>query len=149
MSGLLRQFALMARSRTGLGASVLVCYLIAIATLVAAVVFGCVALFIWLANRYDPQTASLIMAGGFLLVAIVAALVGAALRRQRMERARLELAASRGSGLLDTRLLSVGLEIGRTLGWRRVVTLAAAGLFAAGLAREWSARKEPDPPAPE
>jgi uncharacterized membrane protein len=150
MNGLLHQFELMARSRIGVGTSVVVWLVIAIVALLAAIVFADVALFVWLYGLYGAQIASLILFGGFLLVAIVAALIGLAARRQRMQRARLELAASRGTGLLDTRFLSVGLEIGRALGWRRIVTLAAAGLFTAGLAREWSERRRaPDPAAPE
>ena len=40
-------------------------------------------------------------------------------------------------GWLDPKFLAVGIEIGRTLGWRRILTLAAAGVLAAGLGKEW------------
>jgi MFS family permease len=151
MSALLHHLALIAKSRSGLGASVIIAYLVAAVALVTALVFGCVALLVWLADRYGAQAATLIMAGGFLLLAVIAALAGSIARSRRMARARLELAASRRAGLLDPRLLSVGLEVGRTLGWRRIIALAAAGLFAAGLAREWSnrERKEAEPTPPE
>lgn len=151
MNALLRHIALLARSRSGLGASVVVCYLIAALALAAAIVFGWVALFVWFADRYGTQIASLALAGILLLIAVVAAALGAVLRRGRMQRARLELAASRSGSWLDPKFATLALEIGRAIGWRRIVTLGAAGLFAAGLAREWSGRrrKGSDPPASE
>jgi len=32
------------------------------------------------------------------------------------------------------------LQIGQAIGWRRLVSLAAVGVLAAGLAKEWMAR---------
>jgi hypothetical protein len=38
--------------------------------------------------------------------------------------------------------MAVGLEIARAIGWRRIVPLAAIGVLAATLAREWGAREK-------
>ena len=57
-----------------------------------------------------------------------------------MERARLEL-ATRSSNWFDPKLVTVGVQIAQQIGWRRLVSLAGAALLAAGLAREWSGRR--------
>jgi hypothetical protein len=142
MGDWLRHIALNAKARTGLGPSLIVWSVIAVVSLMLALGFFCVAAFVWLAGRYDPLTAGLILAGVFLAIAIIAAIAGWAARRRNIERARLALAARSRAGWLDPKLLAVGIEIGRTLGWRRLITLAAAGLFAAGAAKEWFAARE-------
>lgn len=142
MSDWLRHIALNARARTGFGPQPIAWFLIAAVSLALALGFLCTAAFVWLASRYDAVTAGLILAGVFLAVAIIAAVAGWMARRHNMERARLELAARSHAGWLDPKYLAVGIEIGRTLGWRRLITLAAAGLLAAGAAKEWFGSRE-------
>jgi hypothetical protein len=43
--------------------------------------------------------------------------------------------------LVDPALLAVGLEIGKALGWKKTLPLAAIGIVAAGIAREWSSHQ--------
>jgi hypothetical protein len=142
MGDWLRHITLNAKARTGLGPSLIVWSVIAVVSLMLALGFFCVAAFVWLAGRYDPLTAGLILGGVFLAIAIIAAIAGWAARQRNIERARLALAARSQAGWLDPKLLAVGIEIGRTLGWRRLITLVAAGLFAAGAAKEWFAARE-------
>jgi predicted MFS family arabinose efflux permease len=33
--------------------------------------------------------------------------------------------------------MAIGVQVGQTIGWRKLVSLAAVGLIAAVLAREW------------
>jgi hypothetical protein len=146
MGDWLRHIALNAKAKTGFGPQLIVWFLIALVSLGLGLVFLCVAAFVWLANRYDGVTAGLILAGLFLAIAIIAAIAGLLARRRNIERARLELAArSQAASWLDPKLLAVGLQIGRTLGWRRIITLAAAGLVAAGVAKEWHGSAERKP----
>ena len=98
-----------------------------------------VAAFIWLERVYDSLTAALVLSGFYLLVAIVAAVTLAVSRRRTMERARLQLAARKAQPWIDPRLLAIGLELGRSIGWKKGLPLAAVGVIAAGIAREWSA----------
>jgi hypothetical protein len=147
MGDWIRHIALKAKARSGFGPQLIVWALIAAVSFVLALGFLCAAGFVWLASRTDTMTASLIFGGGFLLIAIVAAVAGWMARLRNMERARRELAERSQAGWFDPKFLTVGLQIGRVLGWRRVVTLAAAGLLAAGLAKEWlgsGARKSED-----
>jgi len=149
MGDWIRHIALSAKARSGFGPQLVVWSLIAAVSLALALGFLCAAGFVWLASRTDAMTASLIFGGGFLLIAIVAAVAGWIARLRNMERARRELAERSQAGWLDPKFLAVGLEIGRTLGWRRVVTLAAAGLLAAGLAKEWRGSGGRKPEAPD
>jgi hypothetical protein len=151
MNELLRLIALTAKMRTGLGAQYIVCDLIGAASLFVA--FGCLSLagFVWLEEHYGEIDAALVLGGGFLLIAILAFSVGAMVRRRNIERARIELAEGRNAWL-DPKLVSAGLEVGKSLGWHRIAALAAVGVLAAAVAREWSGESrsksgEGDPPA--
>ena len=137
MGDWLRHIALNAKARTGFGPALVVWFLVALVSLALALGFFCAAAFVWLASRYDGVTAGLMLGGGFLLVAILAAVAGWVARLRNIERARRELAARSHAGWLDPKFLAVGMEIGRTLGWRRLATLAAVGVLAAGLGKEW------------
>jgi hypothetical protein len=106
--------------------------------------FFLVAAFIFLADRYGASTAGLVLGSAFVVIALVAMVACLITRRRNMQRARLELAArSRNTDWLDPKLLAMGFQIGQSIGWRRLASLAAVGLLAAGLAREWFARDNP------
>jgi hypothetical protein len=151
MGDWLRHITLNAKVRTGFGPGLVVWFLIALLALALALVFLSIAAFVSLANRTDAATAGLILAGVFLLIAMVAAFAAWIARLRNIERARRELAARGQAGWFDPKFLAVGIEIGRTLGWRRIMTLAAVGVLAAGLGKEWfaagvkgSENREPD-----
>jgi hypothetical protein len=139
MGDWLRHIALNAKAKTGFGPALVVWFSVALVGLGLGLVFLSVAAFVWLANRTDAVTAGLILAGVFFLIAIVAAFAGWMARLRNIERARRELAARSHAGWFDPKYLAVGIEIGRTLGWRRIITLAAVGVLAAGLGKEWFA----------
>jgi hypothetical protein len=139
MSGWLRYFALNAQVRTGLSAGVLTWAIVAAAAAVGGLIFLLIALFVWLAQLYGALIAAVALGCAFVLIALIALAVALMTRRSNMERARVELAA-RSSNWFDPRLLTVGVQIAQQIGWRRVISLVGAGLLAAGVAREWSAR---------
>ena len=144
MSGWLRHFALNAQVRTGFSSQVAVWAAIAAVAATVALVFLLIAAFIWLADRYGPLTAGLVLGGVFIVIALIAIVACLIARRRNMERARLELAArSSDTNWLDPKVLAMGFQIGQAIGWRRLASLAAVGLLAAGLAKEWFARDTP------
>jgi len=143
MSGWLRYFALNAQSRTGLSAAVLTWAIIAAVAAVGAAIFLLVALFIWLADIYDGFTAGVVLGCAFALIALIGLIACLMIRRRNMERARLELAA-RSSSWFDPKFLAVAAQIGQTIGWRRLASLAALAILAAGVTREWSGREKAD-----
>jgi len=137
MSGWLRYLQLTAKSKTGVSSSVIVWGVLAL--LFAAVTFGFLvfAAFIYLADRYDPLTAALVLGGFFLLFTIIALICCLLCQRRTVERAKLALAERSQSPWLDPKMLGIGLQVGRAVGWRKLVPLAAAAILAVGLTREW------------
>ena len=137
LTGLVQNLRLRAEARTGLSSAVVVFVLIAAIAGFAAFVFFVFAAFIWLADRYSPLTAALIVAGSFVFIAILCALGAVLSQRRTSERAKRALALRAQSPLFDPAALSIALQLGRTIGLRRIAPLAAAGVLAAALAKEW------------
>jgi fatty acid desaturase len=136
-TGLVQNLRLRAEAKTGLSSGVVVFALIAAIAVVAAFVFFVFAAFIWLAERYSPLTAALIVAVAFVLIAIGCAIGAVMAQRHTSERAKRALALRSQSPWLDPATLGIAMQIGRSVGLRRIAPLAAAGVLAAALAREW------------
>lgn len=116
------------------------------ASLLAAFIFLCIAAYSRLTPQFGAVYAGLIMAGVFLLIAAIAAVVSAMLRRRAKERAILERAArahASPSWLLDPKVLGVAVQVGRTLGWERLIPVALLGILVAQWARGGSRGDEP------
>ena len=144
MSGWLRHYVLSAQARTGFGPQIVICAVVATVASMAALIFLTIAAFIWLADRYDALIAGLVLAGVFILVALIAIVALLIARRRNMERARLELAAhSSNANWLDPKLMATAFQVGQAIGWRRLASLAAVAVLAAALAREWTGRDKP------
>jgi hypothetical protein len=141
MSGWLRYFTLKAQESTGLSSQILIWAIIAVIAVVVTVIFLLVAAYVWLADTYDGVIAGLVLAGVFALLALIAIVACLMIRRRNMERARLELAARTSASLLDPKLVAMGWQIGQAIGWRRLASLAAVAVLAAGVAKEWSSRQ--------
>jgi hypothetical protein len=150
LTGLVQNLRLRAEARTGFSGAVVVFALIAAIAGLVAFVFFVFAGFIWLAERYSPLTAALIVAGAFMLIAILCALGAVLAQRRTSERAKRALAVRSQSPLFDPAMLGIALQLGRTIGLRRIVPLVAAGILAAALAKEWFRdRPADDEPAEE
>jgi hypothetical protein len=144
MGGWLRHIALNAQARAGLSAAIAIWAVVAAFASSLALIFLVIAAFIWLSHRYDTLIAGLALGIFFLAVALIAVLAGVVARRRNIERARreLELRRSASTGLLDPKLMAVGYEVGQAIGWRKVASLFAVGLLAAGLAKEWLGHRQ-------
>lgn len=93
------------------------------------------ALFIWLADRYDALTASLILGGGFAALAFVFFL-GALYVHSRREQERRMIAARRAAqstAWMEPAILAAGLDLARLVGGRRAASLAAGAVAAVWL----------------
>jgi hypothetical protein len=143
MSGWLRHLELRVKAKTGLDSGVLVWGLVAVFGGAATLGFLVLAAFIALAQLYAPLTAALALGGLFLLITIVALICCLSSQRRTVANAKLALAVRSHAPWFDPKLLGVGLQIGRTVGWRRLVPLAAVGVLAAGLLKEWLDRNRP------
>jgi uncharacterized membrane protein len=133
-----REITLLIQSRSGLSTSVVVSAAVIVAALLVAFAFLCVAAYVWLAVQFGNVFAGLIMAGVFVVIALIATIVCVSARRRARERAILARAARAHSPswLLDPKVLGAAVEVGRTIGWQRIVPVALLAFLAAQWARE-------------
>jgi hypothetical protein len=144
LKGLAQEITLSVQAKSGASAAVMVWIAAMALASLTAFVFLCVAGYYWLSLQFGAIFAGLAMAGIFVCLAIVAAAVGAVIRRRVKERAILARAAKAHapSWLLDPRMLATALQVGREIGWQRIVPLAFLGFMAAQWARERRDRGE-------
>ncbi len=140
----MRDLTLAVQARSGVTPVLLVWVAIIFVASLTAFAFFCVAAYDWLSLQLGSIAAGLIMAGIFVLVALLAAVVLAVSRRRAKERAILERAARAHATpwFLDPKILGVALQAGRALGWERIIPVALLGFLAAQWARE--RRRESD-----
>jgi hypothetical protein len=144
LKGLTQEVTLQIQARSGASAAVLVWIAAMALASLTAFVFLCVAGFHWLSLQIGAIFAGLAMAGIFVCFSIIAALISTIIRRRVRERAILARAAKAHapSWLLDPRMFSAAVQIGRDIGWQRIVPLAFVGFIAAQWARERRDRGE-------
>jgi uncharacterized membrane protein len=142
MGGLRRYLELRLKAQIGLSSGVVLWALIALVCAVVTFVFLLVSAFIWLADRYDGLIAALVLAGSFLLLAIVAMLVSLRTHRGIIERAELALAAQKGAISLDPSMLGLMMQVGRGIGWRKVIALLPVVIIAAGVGMQLLGRQK-------
>jgi hypothetical protein len=133
----LRDLALAVQSRSGITPGLIVWIFVAAFALSSAFVFLCIAAYVWLSQLFGGIFAGLIVAGFFVLVALIAAIASATTRRRARERAILQRAAraqASSAWLLDPKILATAMQAGRAIGWQRIVPLALLGF----LALQWS-----------
>jgi hypothetical protein len=149
LKGFMRDVTLSLQARSGVTPAFFVWLAIVLVALVAAFAFLGVAGYQWLALQLGVVFGGLAMAGAFLLIALVGAIVCAILRQRARRRAMLERAAraqASSSWLLDPKILGIALEAGRTVGWPRIMAVGLLGFLAAQWLRE-SKGRNPDEPA--
>ena len=143
----MHDFALGIQARSGLTAGFFVWLAIMLFAALTAFVFLCVAAYDWLSLQLGSVYAALTMAGIFILIALIGALVSAMSRRRARERAILERAArahGASSWLLDPKILGVALQAGRSLGWQRIIPVVLLAFLAAQWLRERGERTPDD-----
>jgi hypothetical protein len=135
---LMHDMVLAVQTRTGITTSFIVWLAIVVFAAMTAFAFLCVAAYAWLALQMGSVNAGLVMAAIFVVIAIVGLIIGLLARRRARERAILERAARAHapSWLLDPKILATAVQVGRSLGWQRVIPLALVGIMAAQWARE-------------
>jgi hypothetical protein len=144
INGWLRHIELTAKAKTGASSPVVLLGALAAVALLAALVFFSIAAFIWLAGVYGELDAAMMLTGFYAVIAIVCIVSLVFVRRSTIARANRALGARTSAALIDPALLAVGLEIGKALGWKKTLPIAAIGIVAAGIAREWSSPQTGD-----
>ena len=130
------------QSRSGITPGVLIWLFVTVLALLTAFSFLCIAAYVWLAILFGAIYAGLIMAGVFVLIALIGIFTAAMTRRRARERALLQRAARAhaGSWLLDPKILAAAMQAGRAIGWERIIPVVLLGFLAAQWARE---RRQP------
>ena len=129
LKSLMRDAMLAVQSRSGITASFIVWLRRRVMAASTASAFLCVAAYDWLALQIGSVYAGLVMAAIFVVIAIIGLIVCLLARRRARERAILERAARAHapSWLLDPKILATAVQVGRSLGWQRVIPLALVG----------------------
>ena len=120
------------RAKLNLALTSVVCYAAAGIAGAIALAFGIAALFSWLADQYGTIAACLIIAGGFVVLAIIPIVVLAMARKREERRIMLAAAKARSTQWINPATLSLGLEAARMLGRNRGIAAAAVGSLLVG-----------------
>lgn len=139
IKGWMHDITLAVQARAGVTVGLFVALGILVLAALTAFAFLCVAGYDWFATQFGSVFGALIMTGIFLLIAVIAAASAMAARSGAKRRAILERAAHSHSGswLLDPKILSAAVSVGRSLGWQRLLPVALLGFMAAQWAREY------------
>jgi hypothetical protein len=134
----MRDIALAVQARSGASPAVVAWLAVVALAALTGFIFLCIAAYDWLELQTGSIAAGLIMAGIFAVIGLISLVVSALLRKRARERAILERAARAHapSWLLDPRLLGMAMQIGREIGWQRIVPVALLGVMAAQWGRE-------------
>ena len=120
------------RAKFRLAISATACYAIAGVAGAIAFAFGLAALYAWLAQLFSPIIACLIIAGAFLVIAIVPILVYGAKQRAEEKRVAEAVAKARATQWISPATLSLGLEAARIVGRNRGLAAAGVGALVVG-----------------
>jgi hypothetical protein len=139
IKGWMHEITLAVQARTGVTAGLFVALGILVLAALTAFAFLCIAGYDWFALQFGSVYAALLMTGIFLLIAVIAAVNAMMARSRAKQRAILERAAHShgGSWLLDPKILSAAVAVGRSLGWQRLLPIALLGFMVAQWAREY------------
>lgn len=143
IKGWMREITLAVQARSGLTAGLFVALGVAVLAALTAFAYLTVAGYEWFAIQFGNVFAALLMTGIFLLIAVIAAVSALAARNSAKQRAILERAAHAHSGswLLDPKIVGAAVQVGRSLGWQRLLPVALLGFMAAQWAREYRHEK--------
>jgi hypothetical protein len=120
------------RAKVNLALISAVCYAAAGIAGAIALAFGIAALFTWLDDHYGTIAACLIVAGVFVVLAVIPIIVLAMARKAEERRVLLAAAKARQTQWINPATLSLGLQAARMLGRNRGVAMAAVGSVLAG-----------------
>src|SRR3954451_4364214 len=122
------------------------CYAIARAAGAIAFAFALAALYAWLAQLFSPIVACLIIAGAFLVIAIIPILIYGAKQRAEEKRVAEAVAKARATQWISPSTVSLGLQAARMLGRNRGLAAAGVGALVVGwlISQMMPAGRDPD-----
>jgi hypothetical protein len=126
------------------------CYAIAGIAGAVALAFALAALFSWLSGLYGTIPACLIIAGGFIVVALIPLFILMGIQRREEARIAAAAAKARTTQWLNPATLSLGLQAARMVGRNRGLAAGAVGALVLGwLVSQMASPKESEADAPD
>jgi hypothetical protein len=151
----LRYLRLTARARTGVSGNVLISSGVIVWAAMAMFLWLSITIFLAIAHHAWPWEwnnqwvfAAAMLTLGWALFTGALFLYTMWVRANAKKKAEAALAAQKAT-LFDPSMITVALEVGRAIGWRRLISLAGVVLLASGLAKEWLGREEGELPVAE
>jgi cobalamin synthase len=120
------------RAKYRLAISGTVCYAIAGVSGAIAFAFALAALFTWLSHLFGSIIASLIIAGVFLVIAIVPIVIYSSKQKREEKRVAEAAAKARATQWISPATVSLGLQAARMLGKNRGIAAAGVGALVVG-----------------
>jgi len=105
---------------------------IAAVSVVAVLFFSCLGTFVWTSQHYGWVAASFVLGGFFLIAAVISSLAFVVVRRGDNPPTSPVPTASRAQWWLDPAVLTIGLQLGRSIGARRLIPVLLVGALGAG-----------------
>jgi hypothetical protein len=145
-ASLLRTLGLWLKEKIGLTTNFLILSCIAVVAALVTFIFLCVSGYAWAAFELGPVFGGLASAGVFFTIAACSWGAATLSRARARQRAILERAARsrRIPALMDPQMLKIAMQVGRYIGWQRVIPISLLGFVASQLARERWRKQPPD-----
>ena len=109
------------------------CYAVAGIAGAVALAFALAALYAWLNQLFGPIIACLIIAGAFLLIAIVPIVILSSITKREEKRVAEAAARARSTQWVSPATLSLGLQAARMLSKNRGLAVGAVGALVLGV----------------
>jgi len=140
MPGIKDYLELKIQSKTGINSAVIGGALVTILACSIAMVFALVFLFVWLADRYSPMAAALLLTGAAIGLAIVSAVLTLSAHKRVVAAAEQGLLKNSALSIVQPAYLKTAI-LGNAVGWKKLIPIVGVGLIAAGVAKEWNGKK--------
>jgi hypothetical protein len=138
------------RAKLNMAVAQATCYAIAGIAGAVALAFGLAALFSWLSTLYGTIPACLIIAGGFVVLALIPLFVLMSIQRREEARIAAAAAKARTTQWINPATLSLGLQAARMVGKNRGLAAGAVGALLLGwVVSQFVAGKQGDAEADE
>jgi hypothetical protein len=105
---------------------------IAVVSVVAVLFFLCLGTFVWISQHYGWVAASFVLGGFFLIAAVISSFAFIVVRRGDNPPTSPVPTAQRAQWWLDPAVLTMGLQLGRSIGARRLIPVLLVGALGAG-----------------
>jgi len=128
LNGWIRWIRLAIQARSGATRTLFGCAASAAIAALIAFAFLCIAGYDWFAVQFGSVFAGLVMTAIFTVVTVIAIITGRLARQRARQRAILERASAH-SALLDPKLVTLAIQLGRSIGWARFAPLALLGVL--------------------